>query len=764
MAKFGVGQPVSRVEDARLVTGHGRYIDDITLPGQLHAAVLRSPHAHAAIRAVDTSAAARMPGVAAVITAEDLQHAGIGDLPCLARVRNRDGSPRADAPRPALAREYVRFVGDPVAMVVAESAAVATDALERIDVDYAVLDAVTDTAGALEPDAPQIREAVPGNLCFDWEKGDAEAVEAAFRRAERVVSLDLVNNRVVASPMETRGAIGAVDDRGRLVLHVSSQGAHLLRNLFAKHVFGIPAEELHVVTPDVGGGFGMKIFAYPEYVLVLYAARRLGRPVKWIGQRAEAFLGDVHGRDHVSHADMALDAEGRFLGLRVRTVANLGAYLSNFGPFIATDAGAAMLAGCYTTPAIHVSVRGAFTNTSPTDAYRGAGRPEAAYLLERLVDKCGRETGLGPVAIRRRNFIRAEQMPYTTALGSTYDTGDFARNMDDALALADWDGVEARRQAARGRGRRRGIGMATYIEASAGGSPEAARVQVDGAGGVTVFVGTQSNGQGHETAFTQLVCERFGVAPEQVRVVQGDTDRVASGGGTMGSRSIPVGGAAVQGAADRVIEAATERAAEMLEVAAADVAFRDGRFRVAGTDLERSFTEVARFAAPADGSAAFDENAEWGPERATYPNGTHICELEVDAATGGVELLAYTVVDDFGTTLNPRLLEGQVHGGIAQGVGQALMEHCVYDDDSGQLVTGSFMDYTMPRAADLPPIAFRLNCVPSTTNALGMKGAGEAGAIGAPPAVINALVDALGVDHVDMPATPLALWRILHPG
>ncbi len=765
MPKFGVGQPVSRVEDARLVTGHGRYVDDITLPGQLHAAVLRSPHAHAAIRSIDTSAAARAPGVVAVYTGDDLARDGVGDLPCLAQVKNRDGSDLVRPPRPALARGRVRFVGDPVAMVVAESAAQATDAVELVEVDYDVLDAVSDTAAALEDHAPQIWEQAPRNLCVHWEKGDAEAAERAFARAARVVSVDLVNNRVVANPMETRGAIGSVDEQGRLVLHVSSQGSHLLRTILGGMVFQLPEDRMRVITPDVGGGFGMKIFAYPEYVMVLYAARRLGRPVKWIGQRSEAFLADAHGRDHVSHAEMALDEEGHFLGMRVRTVANLGAYLSNMGPFIPTDAGGGMLAGCYTTPAVHVSVRGVFTNTSPTDAYRGAGRPEAAYLLERLVDKCGRETGLGPTEIRRRNFIRSDQMPFTTALGMTYDTGDFTRNMEDAIRISEWDGFAGRRRQAQARNRLRGIGMATYIEACAGGYPEAARIQVTPDGGVTVMVGTQSNGQGHETAYTQIICEQLGIDPEQVTIIQGDTDRVATGAGTMGSRSIPVGGTAIRNAADQVIETGREKAAEMLEAAAADIEFRDGSYRIVGTDRQASFPEVARAADPGDGKPSFDEEAGWAPEVATFPNGTHVCELEVDRDTGVVEVLRYTVVDDFGTVLNPKLLEGQVHGGIGQGLGQALLEHTVYDRDSGQLVTGSFMDYAMPRAANLPPITFKLNHIPSTTNPMGMKGAGEAGAIGAPPAIINALVDALadlGIDHVDMPATPSAVWARMH--
>ncbi len=766
MPKFGVGQPASRVEDARFLTGHGRYIGELELPGQLHGAVLRSPHAHAAIRSMDTSAAERAPGVVTVITGEDLARDGIGHLPCVMAVTSRDGSEAVIPPRPALARERVRHVGDPVAMVVAETAVQAGNALELIEVDYDMLDAVTDTAGALEDGAPQIWEQAPGNLCFDWELGDAAATDAAFQRAARVVELDLINNRVVANPMETRGAIGSVEpDTGRMVLHVSSQGSHLLRGILAEKVFGVPEDRMRVVTQDVGGGFGVKIFAYPEYVMVLYAARRLGRPVKWIAERAETFLGDCHGRDHVSHAEMALDEEGRFLGMRVRTVANMGAYLSDSGPFIATEAGTGMLGGCYTTPAIHASVRGVFTNTNPTDAYRGAGRPEAAYLLERLVDKCGRETGLGPVEIRRRNLIRSDQMPFATALGKTYDTGDFVRNMDDALELAEWDGFEDRRREARGRNRLRGIGLSTYIEACAGNFAEAARVQVGGDGRVTVLVGTQSNGQGHETAYTQIVCEQLGLDPAQVTIVQGDTDRIASGWGTLGSRSIPVGGTAIRNAAGQVVAKAREKAAEMLEAATADIELTDGTFRIVGTDRQMTFVEVARAADPGDGRPSFDENAEWEPPVPTFPNGTHICELEVDRDTGAVELLRYTVVDDFGVALNPKLLAGQVHGGVAQGAGQALLEHCVYEADSGQLLSGSFMDYAMPRADLVPPIAFKLNRVPCTTNPMGVKGAGEAGAIGAPPAIINALVDALselGVTHVEMPATPHSLWRLMH--
>jgi carbon-monoxide dehydrogenase large subunit len=519
-----------------------------------------------------------------------------------------------------------------------------------------------------------------------------------------------------------------------------------------------------VLTTDVGGGFGMKIFNYPEYILTLYAARKLGRPVKWTSERGEAFLSDDHGRDNLTHIEVALDENGKFLALRVATVANLGAYLSNFAPYIPTDAGVAMLAGVYTTPAIHVAVKGVFTNTNPVDAYRGAGRPEAAYALERIVDAAGRETGLGPAEIRRRNFIPPEAMPYTTALGKTYDTGDFRRNLEDALAIADWDGFEARRDDARAHGKLRGIGLSTYIEECAGGGPEQATVEVRGDGKVTVLIGTQSNGQGHETAYTQIVSDRLGIPAEDITIVQGDSERVVWGSGTGGSRSIPVGGSALSDSARKIIDKMRAKAAEQLEAAAVDVEFKDGNFTIVGTDRGMSFREVARASAPTESDLAFNEKARWTPPASTFPNGCHVCEVEIDPDTGEIKFVRYVVVDDFGTVLNPMLLAGQIHGGVAQGIGQALYENCVYDPESGQLLSGSFMDYCLPRADQLVSVEFKFNTVPSTTNALGMKGAGEAGAIGAPPAVINAVVDALadlGVRHVDMPATQEKIWRLI---
>ncbi len=763
--KFGMGQAVPRTEDARLLTGGGQYTDDVNLPGQLHAHVLRSPHAHAAIRGIDTAAAKAAPGVVAVYTVADLDADGIGDVPCNVPLKQKDGSLLKVPPHPALARGAVKFVGDAVAFVVAETLEQARDAAELVEVDYDPLPAVAGTAAALDPAAPRIWDVAPSNLSFDWEKGDATATAAAFARAAKVVTLDLVNNRVAPTSMEGRACLATHDAAAdKSTVWVSSQGVHSLQRQFANQIFKIEPSKIRVVTTDVGGGFGMKLFMYPEYVCALFAARKLGRPVKWTSDRSEAFLADDHGRDNVSHAELALDADGRFLALKVETIANLGAYLSNYAPFIPTDAGTAMLAGCYTTPAIHVAVKGVFTNTSPVDAYRGAGRPEAAYLLERIVDKAARETGLSPLEIRRRNFIPAALMPYTQALGLTYDTGDFLKNMEDAVAMADWTGFEARRRAARAKGRRRGIGLASYIEACSGGGPEQSTIQVHGDGTVTVLIGTQSNGQGHETAYKQITATRLGLDPDDITIVQGDTDRLTYGSGTGGSRSVPVGGAALSETAVRLIDRMKPAAADLLEAAAVDVSFADGSFEVVGTDRKVGFKEVARAAGVGEAATAFEEVAQWKPPASTFPNGTHVCEVEIDADTGTTEIVRYVVVDDFGTVINPSMVMGQVHGGVVQGVGQALLEEALYDTDSGQLLTGSFMDYAMPRADHLPPIEIKLNAVPSTTNALGLKGAGEAGAIGAPPAVINAIVDALadlGVEHVDMPATPGRLWEIL---
>ena len=627
-----------------------------------------------------------------------------------------------------------------------------------------MLPAVVETDRALDAEA-QVWDEASNNRCFDWETGDAAAVDTILGKAAHRVQLKLINNRVVPTPMEPRGAIASIEaETGRLVLHVSCQGVHIMRRILATAIFKVPEKDIHVICDDVGGGFGMKIFVFPEYVAALFAARKLQRPVKWISERNEAFVSDSHGRDHVSNLELALGEDASILALKVSTVANLGAYLSNFAPFVATAAGVPMLVGCYDIPVVHVKVQGVFTNTVPVDAYRGAGRPEAIYAIERLLDAAAYDLGISPAEIRRRNFIPSNAMPFETVLGSVYDSGEFARNLEDALQISSWENFEARRKAAKAKGKLRGIGLASYIEKCAGGSPEEARLEVSSDGHVTLYIGTQSNGQGHETAFRQIISERLGISFEEISIVQGDSDRIETGGGTMGSRSVPVGGSAISATAAILIEKAKLKAAEMLETAIDDIEFENGEFKIVGTDRSESFKSVAQAAAPADGSASFDEKESFAPSEATYPNGTHVCELEIDEATGTIEVVDYTVVDDFGKTINPLLLEGQVHGGIAQGLGQALLENCAYDAESGQLIAATFMDYTMPRASNFPEIRFKRNEVPCLTNPLGIKGAGEAGAIGAPPAIINAVVSALkdyGVRHVDMPVTSTKLWQLM---
>ncbi|HYC02486.1 MAG TPA: xanthine dehydrogenase family protein molybdopterin-binding subunit [Azospirillaceae bacterium] len=763
MTKFGLGQPVPRTEDARLLRGGGRYTDDLAPAGSLQMAVLRSPHAHAGIASLDVEAAREAPGVVAIYTAEDLEAAKIGLIPCIVQTRSRDGSLLRAKARPVLAKGRVRHVGEPVAVVVADTLENARDAAELIEVDYKPLPVIADP-GAAEESSALVWDDVPGNLCFDWAKGDEAAVDAAFRTAARTVSLDLVNNRVVPTSLEARCAFAQPIENGRLRLHVPSQGVHFVRRIVAQ-VTGLKEEALQVTTGDVGGGFGMKMFVYPEYVAVLHAARTLGRPVKWTSDRSEAFLSDDHGRDNLSRAELAVDADGRFLAIRVRTIANMGAYLSNFAPYVPTESACNMLSGVYRIPSIFANVRGVFTHTAPVDAYRGAGRPEAAYLVERLVDHAARELGIDPAELRLRNMIPPGAMPYKTPLQHTYDSGDFPNTLRLALERADRAGFEARRREAAARGKLRGLGIACYIEACSGGGPEQATVELAPDGAVTVLIGTQTNGQGHETAYKQLVAEAMGLDPERVTIVQGDSDRISYGAGTGGSRSIPVGGAALAEGARKMVETLRLKAADLLEAAEVDVEFaRDGGpgfttpgFRIVGTDRHVSLDEVAREVGGAT------EVARWTPPAATFPNGTHVVELEIDPDTGTVRFERYTVVDDFGTVLNPLMLLGQVQGGIVQGIGQALHEGCIYDPDSGQLLTGSLMDYGIPRADDLPFFDIHLAGTPCRTNALGMKGAGEAGSIGAPPAVINALVDALsplGVRHVDMPATPEKLWRL----
>jgi carbon-monoxide dehydrogenase large subunit len=759
MPKFALGQSVTRIEDAALVSGRGRYSDDVGLEGAAHAFVLRSPHAHARIRGVETALAEGASGVVAILTGRDVAADGLGPIPCLVPVTNRDGTKRADTPRPILAVERVRHVGEPVALVVAETLARARDAAELIDVDYEPLDAVGDVALATRPDTALAWEHIRGNVAFDVVAGTRAAeTDAAFAQAARTVRVELVNNRLVANPIEPRCAIADYDAAsGGSTLYTPSQGTQSIREQIANAILKIGKERLRVVSGHVGGAFGMKIFVHPEQPLVVWASRRLRRPVRWTADRSEGFLSDVQGRDNLSTAELALDDAGRFLALRVRTDANMGAYLSNFGPFIPQLA-VFVLSGVYRIPAVHVHVRGIVTNTVPVDAYRGAGRPEGIYLLERLIDVAARECGFAPEDLRRRNFIAPEEMPYRTATGCVYDSGDFAALMADAMRRADWNGFPERREAAEQRGRLAGIGLAMYIERCGGGGSDTVSVAMDAEGHVTVTSGMVDNGQGHATSFVQLVSERLGIDAARIRVLQGDSDVVPSGM-TGGSRFLSMGGNAARGAAGEMIRKGKEVAGELLEAAVTDIEHADGEYRVAGTDRAVTLEAVARHAG---GLLATHSHAN---EAFTFPNGCHVCEVEIDPDTGDTKIVRYTIVDDLGRAINPLLLEGQIHGGTVQGIGQALLEHCVYDADSAQLLTGSFLDYAMPRADDVPMFDCAFRHVPCTTNPLGVKGAGEAGAVGAPPAVINAIVDALapvtGITHIDMPATREKVWRVL---
>ena len=764
MAKFGIGQPVRRVEDQRLVTGRGRFTDDVNLPGQVYGFVVRSPHAHARIRRIDTSKAMAAPGVLAVLTAADV---GGASIPCFVPITNRDGSKAPMPAHPILCRDKVRYVGDKVAFVVAETRAQARDAAELVEVDYEPLEAVVDTAAALGARVPPVHEECPGNLAFDWHFGDEQAVAAAFAKAARRVRLELVNNRLVCNPMEPRAAVAEWDaGAGKLTVHTCTQGGWAFRDVLAQNL-GLPKEKVRVVTPDVGGGFGMKAMFYGEYTLCAFAARKLGRPVKWTSERGEAFLSDSQGRDHVTVAELALDSDHRILGLKVDVVANMGAYYYFFAPFIPTGAALKVLPGVYDVKCLSYGVKAVFTNTVPVDAYRGAGRPESIYCIERLMDLAAAELGVDRLELRRKNFIRPEQMPFKTAAGEVYDSGDFERVMTAAVARADWQGFPARRAEAARRGKLRGIGLCYYIESTMGNPVEHATVRFAADGAVEVLVGTQSNGQGHETAYAQVLVDRLGVPFEKVRIVQGDTDAIADGGGTGGSRSLTAEGVAILEASDRVIEKGKIAAAHVFEAAVADIAFEGGTFRVAGTDRAIGIMELAErvrvmASKPAGLEEGLDASASIELDAWTFPNGCHVAEVEVDPETGVTRIVRYTVVDDFGVVVNPLLVEGQVHGGVVQGIGQALLEHTVYDR-SGQLLTGSFMDYCMPRADDLPSFDFSTVEVRCRNNPLGVKGCGEAGSVGSCAAVINALVDALsplGIRHVDMPALPEKVWRL----
>lgn len=758
--KFGIGAPVRRREDAALITGRGRYTSDITPPGTLHAIVLRSQVAHGRFTLSGLDEARAAPGVHLVWTIDDLRD--LGGVPCKALPRQVDGTKVSAPPRPVLADGTVRHVGEPIAFIVADSVAAARDAAELIMVDVETLDAATDTVAALDDGAPLVWPERGSNVAFTLASGDKAATDAAFARAAKVVELTIVNNRVVANYMETRAAIGEFDPAsGRWTLTAGTQGGHGIRDIVAKDILKIDPARLRVVTPDVGGGFGTKSFVYAEYPLILKAAEALGRPVKWVQDRSEHFQIDAHGRDNVTTAALAIDADGRFIGLRVDLVAAMGAYLHQFGPYI-PHGGVTMSTGLYDIRALDVRVRGVFTHTVPTDAYRGAGRPEAAFVIERLVDYAARELGVDPVELRAKNFIRADQLPYTTATGRLYDTGDFTAHLRRAAEAADREGFSARRAESAARGRLRGLGIASYVEACAFPGSEEANLVLNDDGTATLFIGTQTNGQGHATAYGQLIAEVLGLDLEQVETVQGDTDRVRKGEGTGGSRSIPLGLASVDVASRLLAEQVKQLAADRLEASPADIELVDGAARVVGTDRSVSLAEIARTAPDKEKLKAHGEVVQ---DECTYPNGTHVCELEIDPETGVATVLRYTIVDDFGVTVNPILLAGQVHGGVVQSIGQALLERTVYDE-SGQLLTATFLDYCMPRADDVPSFHFETANVPSTTNVLGIKGAGEAGTVGATPAVMNAVVDALdaarGLRHLDMPATPARLWAALN--
>jgi carbon-monoxide dehydrogenase large subunit len=784
MAENGIGAAVRRKEDRRFITGKGQYVDDINRPHQLYAVMVRSPIAHGKINKVDTRDALQVPGVVAVLTGADMAADGIGGLPCGWGVNSKDGSPMIEPGHPPLAVERVRYVGDQVAVVLAETRAAARDASELVAVDFEELPAVADIAAASADGAPLVWDAAQGNVCFDWEIGDAAATDAAFKKATQVASIDVVNNRLIANAMEPRAAIGDYDSgKDEYTLYTTSQNPHVIRLLMGAFVMGIPEHKLRVIAPDVGGGFGSKIFHYAEEAIVTWASKKVDRPVKWTAERSESYLSDAHGRDHVTHAELAMDDKGTFLGLRVSTRANLGAYLSTFAPSVPTYLYATLLAGTYRTPAIYAEVKGMFTNTVPVDAYRGAGRPEASYLLERLVDRAAKVAGLDPVEIRRRNFIRVDEFPYQTPVALQYDTGDYQATIDKALEISAYADFAQRKKEAASRGKLRGIGLSTYIEAcgiapsnvagalgARAGLYEAGTVRVNPTGSVTVLTGSHSHGQGHETTFAQLVTEALGVDFDNVEIVHGDTGKVPFGMGTYGSRSAAVGGVALMNALEKIKTKSRKIAAHLLEASEEDIEFTDGKLKVAGTDRSVAFGEVAMAAYVPHNypletlEPGLEETAFYDPKNFTFPAGCHICEVEIDPDTGVVEVVSFSAADDFGRIINPMIVEGQVHGGVVQGIGQALFEQCIYDE-SGQLLTGSMMDYCLPKADSVPNFTVTTNVTPCTHNILGVKGCGEAGAIGATPAVINAVVDALsgyGIDDIAIPATPERVWRAIH--
>ncbi len=767
--KFAIGQPVPRTEDPRLLRGEGRYTDDINLAGQVYAVMVRSRHAHGAIRGLDVREAAAMPGVLAVYTGADLQAAGYGPLKCVVPFPNRDGSPMRKPLRRALAVDQVRFVGDPIAVVVAETLNAAKDAAEAVIVDIDALPAVTSAKSAAAAGAAQLYDDVPGNVALDYHYGDESKVAAAFARAAHVTRLDLVNNRLVVCAMEPRSAIGEFDPAAeRWTLRVGCQGTFGLRNQLANDILGVPPEKVRVLTGNVGGSFGMKISVYPEYVAVLHAARALDRPVKWTDERSDSFVSDQHGRDHEVTGELALDAGGNFLAVRLTSFTNMGAYLGAVAPLMGTLNIVKNMVSVYRTPLIEVSTKCVFTNTSPVSAYRGAGRPEANYFMERLIDTAAAELGVDRIELRRRNQVRPDEMPFAAASGMTYDSGDFPAVLDKALVAADWHGFERRREESRARGRLRGRGLGCYLEVTAPPNKEMGGLRFEPDGAVTIITGTLDYGQGHATPFAQVLSAKLGVPFAKIRLVQGDSDLLIAGGGTGGSRSITASGRAIVEASREVIERGRKIAAALLEASVADIEFADGRFAIVGTDRSLGIMELAERLSrgvelPPDVPGSLDVSHVTGEIVSTFPNGCHVAEVEIDPDTGVTEVVKYTMVNDFGTVINPLLVEGQVHGGVVQGIGQALFERTVYDEN-GQLLTGSFIDYALPRAADAPNFAILSHPVPAKSNPLGTKGCGEAGCAGGLTSVMNAIVDALsvyGIRHIDMPATPHRVWQAI---
>lgn len=777
-----IGESVLRKEDERFLTGAGQYTDDIDLTHLVHAVFVRSPHAHARIRSINTSAAKVAPGVLGVFVGEDVAADKIGGLPCGWLITSTNGEPMKEPAHPILAIGKVRHVGDQVAMVIAKTVEQAKNAAELVEVDYEPLPAIADVRDAQKPGAPTVHDEAPDNHCFKWAIGDKQAVDAVFANAHHVTRLDLINNRLIPNAMEPRAAIGCYNRAGdEYTLYVANQNPHVERLLLTAFVMGLPEHKVRVIAPDVGGGFGSKIYLYAEDVCVTWAARKLNRNIKWTAERTESFLTDAHGRDHVTHAELAMDKEGKFLAFRVHTDANLGAYLSTFSTAVPTILYATLLAGQYTTPQVYVEVDAWFTNTTPVDAYRGAGRPEATYLLERIVSRAGWDMGLSQDEIRRRNFI--SEFPYQTPVALQYDIGDYHQCLSKAMELGEVAGFAERRKATEAKGWLRGIGYSSYIEAcglapsniagalgARAGLFECGEVRVHPTGSVTVFTGSHSHGQGHETTFAQVVAARLGIPVENVDIVHGDTGRVPFGMGTYGSRSISVGGAAIMKAIDKIEAKAKKIAAHLLEASDTDIEFANGEFSVKGTDKKIPFAQIALTAYVPHNypletlEPGLNETAFYDPTNFTFPAGTYICEVEVNPMTGEVKVDRFTAVDDFGTIINPMIVEGQVHGGLVQGIGQALLENCVYDRQTAQLLTGSFMDYAMPRADDFPEFRIGHVCTPCTTNPLGTKGCGEAGAIGSPPAVMNAVLDALaplGVKDLDMPASPHRVWEAI---